>query len=161
MDLAIAILDLILMPLVYFGFFGYLVYRYKMKPKSVEFRLFLFIILTLIISVSDIIIVIGIFDNNLIAAGIFYPIGMIGIFITVPYGIRTIQNQAKTIKNRTENLMALLSAGSGASINIANNTTELSASAHEVNSSAEEISTTTYEVAKRIKKQNHCHSNRQ
>ena len=153
MNLELAILDLILMPLAYIGIFAFFVRYYKMKRKSLEFRVFLYIILTLIISVADIIIIIGIFDNNLIVAGIVYPIGIIGIFLTIPYGIKAIQGQEKTIKHRTENLMAVLSASSGASLNIANNATELAASAHEVNASAEEISATTYEIAERTKKQ--------
>ena len=153
MEINSPIYALFLIPIVYLGFFGYFIYRYKMKWGTLEYKVALFMFILLIVNVFNTTLIFGVFDNNLIAQGIFYPSGIVCIFLTVPFSIKAIQGQEKLIKIRKENLTAVLSASSGVSLNIANNTTELAASANEVNASAEEISATTYEIAGKTKKQ--------
>ena len=139
-------------PFAYAGFLIFFKRRYKMKNQSLEFKVSLYMIACIIVTI-EVLYLMDLFHNNFILTAILFPMGTVGIFMAFPYSIKTIRTQEEIITQRTEDLTAILSASSGASINISNNTTELAASAREINASAEEINSTILDIASKTKKQ--------
>ncbi len=130
------ILTLIMAPILIIIFYFYC----KRDYKSLEFRVSVLVLSSLIVMTTITMISIGAFEGNLIVMGLLMPFG-IGLGIGgVLYIIRVIH------ANNTK-LDTVISSSSQASINVANMATELSASASEVNASAEEIAATTQEVS--------------
>lgn len=78
---------------------------------------------------------------------ISYIVTIIALGACVVLGILIARPTVRSITKVTNNMEKVLTAGSEASINVANMATELAASASEVNAASEEIASTTQEVA--------------
>jgi len=152
MDLGMLIYYLIVTPFAYAGYLFFFKYRYKMKKQSLEFKVSFYMIACIVIIV-EVLYLMDLFHKNVILTAILFPMGTVGVFMAFPYSIKTIRRQEETIKQKTEDLTAILSTSSGASVNITNNTAELAASAREINASAEEINNTILDIANKAKKQ--------
>ena len=153
LDPIIQILIVIFIPIFWFLILFILKWRLKFETRSVMFRV------ALLSSVSSTILIIlcitgvGLFGDNIVFIVTAVPIGFTASLYMYYYTIKIIQEQVKTINKKTDELMYVFNTSSTTAVNVSNNSTELAASASEVNASAEQISSTTQDVAERSKNQ--------
>jgi len=131
---------IVLIILVFATLFVVLKFRYKLDLKSVELKVVLFYILGVEGIVLIAVIVMGVFNSELVLIFILVPPVVIGLIYSLIYILKVIRNQEASLKSIIKNAESV-------AINIANIATELSASSSEVNAASEEISMTAQEVA--------------
>ena len=144
---------LLIAPLVQFITFLYVRRRFKLIKKSLQQKILLYLCVSNAATVIVTIMSTSLFQNNIIAIAFLTPMAPILSFIVAYYIIKTLNKQVITINKQAKDSLDIIRASSETSINVSNNTTELAASANEVNSSSEEIAATTMEVTLRAKDQ--------
>ena len=121
-------------------------YWLKLEKKTLEFRIALLLSLNVLLAIEISMLLAGVYVDNLVMVIILSPVSVVINMSMMYYILRTVINQNQKINTRTISLEKILQTGLDTSINVANNATELAASASEVNSTAEEIAATTMEV---------------
>jgi methyl-accepting chemotaxis protein len=154
MNIEVLLANVVILPIVFIIMLSVFYYRYKMKRKSLEFRVTLFITISFIILAEVIIVVIGHIDSSItFLPFIVYPIGFIVLSTGLDYTIKQILKQQAIVEDKNNDLLSVFNVTSETSMNVSNNATELATSANEVNSSAEEIAATTMEITMKAKSQ--------
>jgi len=153
LDIMTSIGALTIAPLVQLITFLYVRRHFNLDNKSLQQKILLYLCFSNAATVIVTILSTSLFQNNIIAIAIFTPMAPILSFIVAYYTIKQLNKQVITINKQAKDSLNIIRASSEASINVSNNTTELAASANEVNSSAEEIAATTMEVTLRAKDQ--------
>ena len=150
----VAYLNMVLIPTIYTVIFLAFVLRRKMKRNTPEFKAVQYMMLAFSVMSEIIIIVMGTTDPFILSLqAVFFSIGFFVMVYGIEFTLKVVINQRLKIEGQTQMLTNLIKASSEIAVNVSNNTTELAASASEVNSSAEEIAATTMEVTLRTKKQ--------
>ena len=152
MDLFRYILSLIVMPLIFFFALTLNITRKKIKKKSLEFRVILYVTVTSCILV-EIVITATYYYDNLIITSIIYMVGFVLLNRGLDYTVDNIQDQEEIINTKNNELVNVIKSSSDISVNVANSVTELAASASEVNATAEEIAATTMNVTQGVQQQ--------
>ena len=115
-------------------------FRTGRKRKSLEFKISVIIISTIVFIACVAILQAGTAKNSWISMAVFYPAG---IFVT----ILLLNFSLKIITTAKDNLTEVINKSSESSIQVANIATELAAGVSEVNAATEEIAVTTQGVA--------------
>jgi methyl-accepting chemotaxis protein len=115
-------------------------FRTGRKRKSLEFKISVIIISTIVFIACVAILQAGTAKNSWISMVVFYPAGVLVTILLINYAL-------KIITNTKESLTEVINKSSESSIQVANIATELAAGAMEVNAATEEIALTTEEIA--------------
>ncbi|MFX1274293.1 MAG: methyl-accepting chemotaxis protein [Promethearchaeota archaeon] len=130
-----------------------IIYRYKIKIKSVEFKILLYYLVGVGSLSSLAMILVGLLNSDIFFTFITSPVSFIFVVYSLLYILKVIRRQENTLKGQYGRLEKIINNSESVALSVANMATELSASASEVNASSEQISQTTIEVSKRAKDQ--------
>lgn len=135
------------MPLIFFSALILNIIRKKIKKQSLEFKIILYVSVTSCILV-EIVLISSYYYELLLLAAIIYTLGFLLLGSGHDYIVNKIRYQEEMINTTNKVVLDVIKTSSEITVNVANNATELAASAGEVNATAEEIAATTMEVAK-------------
>ena len=147
MNITQLVIILLISPLIFIGSFLIKVKIRNLKIKSLEFKVLLFVVITSSILVELILISVY-FIEIVILVFILYAIGFLILGRGNSFIINAIKTQEEIINSTNIALLDVIETSSEITVQVANNATELAASASEVNATAEEIAATTMEVSR-------------
>ncbi|MFX1238982.1 MAG: methyl-accepting chemotaxis protein [Promethearchaeota archaeon] len=146
-------LEAIVIPLVFITLSIFLIKKFKLEGKSSAYKVVLCNAFGYVFLLEMSIVVLIVFNSELISTLIIYPPSVFTISMVFYYTVKTITTKENIIEGQSKSLLEVLKSGADASINVSNIATELSTSAYEVNSAVEEIATTTQSVSRQAQNQ--------